>query len=71
MKSKTKLYFPYTYFDAKDSFACQRLLEDLLANGPAYTIVVHDYNAWREVEEDLLWGGMLEFINCDWEYRAV
>jgi len=71
--SETKLYFPYVEFEINGDRkkAHQMIFEALLANGPAYTIVVHESDEWRKIEDEVLWGGMLEIINKDEEEKVT
>jgi len=60
---KTKLYLPYTDYKINDDQGEQILLETLIANGPAYKIVVHENDEWHRIrEEEILIGDWIEII---------
>jgi len=67
---KTELYLPYTKFKINDKDGERILLEALIANGPAYKIVVHENEEWEKLQEEILIGDWIDIVT-DNEAREI
>lgn len=59
----THLYIPFTNFKINKEAGHRLLFENLVRNGPAYKLIVHDSPGWVEIRDKMPWPEMIETIS--------